>query len=51
MHTGSRANYWSSSENSSSNAWNVNFNNGNVGNNTKASNSYRVRPVSAHRGK
>lgn len=35
-------------ENSGSNAWNVNLSNGNVNNwNTKASNQNRVRPVSA----
>lgn len=42
-----RANYWSSSEYSSSNAWNANLNNGYVNNNSKTSNSNRVRPVSA----
>jgi hypothetical protein len=35
-------------ENSGSNAWNVNLSNGNLNyNNTKASNQNRVRPVSA----
>jgi hypothetical protein len=35
-------------ENSGSNAWNVNLSNGNVNNwNTKATNQNRVRPVSA----
>jgi len=38
------ANYWSSTENSDTNAWNVNFNNGNVNNNNKT-NSKRVRCV------
>ena len=42
-----RTNYWSSTEYSSSNAWNVNFSNGNVNTNSKTSNSNRVRPVSA----
>jgi hypothetical protein len=38
----------SSTENSSTNAWNLNFSNGNLNNwNTKASNQNRVRPVSA----
>ena len=37
-------NYWSSSEYSSNNGWNVNFNNGNVNNNNK-NNNYRVRFV------
>jgi hypothetical protein len=37
-------NYWSSTENDASNAWNQNFNNGNQGNNNK-DNSYRVRAV------
>jgi hypothetical protein len=35
-------------ENSSTNAWNLNLGNGNLNNwNTKASNQNRVRPVSA----
>ena len=34
-------------ENSATNAWNLNFNNGNQNNNTKSTNQYRVRPVSA----
>ena len=33
-------NYWSSSENSSTNAYNLNFNNGNVNNNTKSNAKY-----------
>ena len=37
-------NYWSSSEYSSNNGWNVNFNNGNVNNNNKNNNN-RVRFV------
>lgn len=37
-------NYWSSSEYSSNNGWNVNLNNGNVDNNNK-NNNYRVRLV------
>lgn len=34
-------------EYSANNAWNLNFNNGNANNNTKATNKNRVRPVSA----
>ena len=34
-------------EYSATNAWNLNLNNGNMNNNTKASNTNRVRPVSA----
>lgn len=34
-------------ENSATNAWNLNLNNGNMNNNTKASNQNRVRAVSA----
>jgi len=37
-------NYWSSSENNATNAWNQNFNNGNQNNNNKNNNNY-VRPV------
>jgi hypothetical protein len=37
-------NYWSSSENSSNNAWKQNFNNGNQNNNNK-NNNKRVRAV------
>ena len=33
-------NYWSSSEKSANNAWNVNFNNDNVNNNNKNNNNY-----------
>lgn len=40
------SNYWSSTENSSNNAWNVNFNNGNVDNNNKYNDNY-VRAVAA----
>ncbi|NDV56927.1 DUF1566 domain-containing protein [Bacteroides sp. 519] len=36
------ANYWSSTENSANNAWNVNFSNGNTNNNNKT-NSRSVR--------
>lgn len=39
-------NYWSSTENNSNNAWNVNFSNGNINNNNK-NNSLNVRPVAA----
>ncbi|MDD5519039.1 MAG: DUF1566 domain-containing protein [Candidatus Omnitrophica bacterium] len=40
------SNYWSSTTyaNNTTNAWHVNFNNGNVNNNNKT-NSYYVRPV------
>lgn len=34
-------------ENSQTNAWNLNLNDGNMNNNTKASNKKRVRAVSA----
>lgn len=37
---------WSSTENSSTNAWNLNFNNGDRWNNNKYNNNY-VRPVLA----
>ena len=40
-------NHWSSTENSSNNAWNVNFNNGNTNNNNKNNNNV-VRPAVAH---
>lgn len=40
-------NHWSSSENSSNNAWNLNFNNGNTWNNNKYNNNV-VRPAVAH---
>ena len=43
------SNYWSCTENNSSNAWNVNFNSGNVNNNNKY-NSNVVRPVAAFGG-
>ncbi len=36
-------------EYSANNAWNLNLNNGNMNNNTKASNTNRVRAVSALR--
>ena len=40
--------YWSSTEASASNAWNLNLNDGGAGNwNTKTTNQNRVRPVSA----
>lgn len=38
-----------STENSATNAWNLNFNNGNQNNNNKSTNRNRVRPVSASR--
>jgi len=38
------SNYWSSTENDASNAWNQNFSNGNQNRNNKT-NSYRVRAV------
>lgn len=37
-------NYWSSTENSATNAWNQNFNNGNQNNNNKNNSNY-VRAV------
>ena len=40
------SNFWSSSENNATNAWNVNFQNGTANNNNK-SNSYVVRAVTA----
>ena len=40
-------NHWSSTENNSNNAWNVNFNSGNTNNNNK-NNSNVVRPSVAH---
>ena len=43
-----RAGYWSSTEYSSSYAWHVGFYGGYVNTNSKASNSNRVRPVSAY---
>ena len=43
------SNYWSSTEYNQNNAWNVNFNNGNVNNNNKY-NSNVVRPVAAYDG-
>lgn len=44
---GKRVNYWSSTEYSATNAWNLNMNNGNRWNNSKTTNQNRVRPVSA----
>lgn len=41
------SNYWSSTENSTNNAWNVNFNSGNVNNNNKYNTNNVVRPVAA----
>lgn len=38
------ANYWSSTENNATNAWNFNFNNGNTNNNNKT-NTLSVRAV------
>ena len=40
------SNYWSSTENNSNNAWNVNFSDGNINNNNKY-NSLTVRPCAA----
>ena len=37
-------------ENAATNAWNLNFNNGNQNNNDKSTNQSRVRPVSAYHG-
>ena len=42
-----RANYWSSVEYSGTNAWALNFGNGNRNNNGKVDHSLRVRPVTA----
>ena len=44
---GSNGNYWSSSRNSETNAYNVNFNSGNLNpqNNNNRNNGYAVRPV------
>ena len=39
--------YWSSTEFSATNAWGLNLNDGDAGNGTKATNTLRVRPVSA----
>lgn len=44
------SNYWSVTENNSTNAWNVNFSNGQVNNNNNKNNSYVVRPVAAYGG-
>lgn len=41
------SNYWSSTENSTNNAWNVNFGTGNIGNNNKYNTNNVVRPVAA----
>ena len=46
VHALSSANYWSSSEYNSNNAWNVNFSSGNTNNNNKY-NATRVRAVAA----
>ncbi|MCC7405017.1 MAG: DUF1566 domain-containing protein [Bdellovibrionales bacterium] len=48
------SNYWSSTENNNTNAWNFNFNNGYANNNNKTNNNYvrcvrrwnRARPAS-----
>ncbi len=45
-HTLTATNYWSSTENSTNNAWNVNFSNGNINNNNKY-NGNAVRAVAA----
>ena len=42
------SNYWSSTENNKTNAWNFNFNNGRANNNNKWNNN-RVRAVLAYR--
>ena len=42
-----REDYWSSTEGSATNAWNLNFYNGIQNNITKSAYQYRVRPVSA----
>lgn len=41
------ANHWSSTENSAANAWYLNFSTGNLNNNSKTTNRYRVRPCAA----
>lgn len=46
--TKTSGNYWSSTENDSSNAWNYNFNNSNFNNNNKTNNN-RLRAVFAYR--
>lgn len=49
-HKNSLSNHWSSTENSTNNSWNVNFNDGNVNNNNN-NNKYNtnvVRPAVAH---
>ena len=43
------SNYWSSTENSTNNAWNVNFNSGNVGTYYKYITNLVVRPVAVFR--
>ena len=42
--------YWSCSENSQTNSWNVNFNSGQINNNNKNNTTNVVRAVSAHDG-
>lgn len=49
-HKNSLANHWSSTENSSNNSWNMNFNDGNINNNNK-NNQNVVRPSVAYRTK
>lgn len=46
---GSNGNYWSSAANSQTNAYNLNFNSGNVNplNNNNRANGFSVRPVRA----
>ena len=43
---GAASNYWSSTENSQNNSWNVNFSSGNFNNNNKYNSNY-VRPIVA----
>ena len=43
---GAATNFWSSTENSQTNAWNANFGSGNMGNNNKY-NTYYCRPLAA----
>ena len=48
LQSDSQANRWSSTENNSSNAWNVNFGSGQFNNNNNKNNAFGVRPVVAY---